>query len=194
MDEIIVELLSAGVIASLIAGIFSLVISIKNNKRLVELESRKQRFTIAQERLKGLREAYNDWLNLLPTEKHLGFFIMNLPAQEGFQENGLSESYRVAEENIKIIHSHFEKYCYLFNSRDQSKINNMFNALDSITQSIINENRRHNLDSQNEEENLSVNLNQLITDRIMKVVEFEELYFNLLKTNLSKISDWEDDT
>ena len=192
MDEIIVELLSAGVIASLIAGIFSLVISIKNNKRLVELENRKQRFTIAQERLKGLQEAYNDWLNLLPTEKHLGFFIMNLPEQEGFQENGLSESYRVAEENIKIIHSHFEKYCYLFNSEDQSKINNMFNDLDAITKGIIDENRHYNLNSQYDD--LNTNLNQLITDRIMKVVEFEELYLNLLKTNLSKISDWEDDT
>lgn len=37
-NTIILELLSAGVIASLVAGIFSLVIAIKNNKRLVELE------------------------------------------------------------------------------------------------------------------------------------------------------------
>lgn len=37
---IILELLSAGVIASLVAGIFSLVIAFKNNKRLVELEKK----------------------------------------------------------------------------------------------------------------------------------------------------------
>ena len=66
---IILELLSAGVIASLVAGIFSLVIAFKNNKRLVELEKSKQKFTVNQERYKGLREAYADLLNVLPEEK-----------------------------------------------------------------------------------------------------------------------------
>lgn len=47
---IILELLSAGVIASLVAGIFSLIIAFKNNKRLVELEKSKQKFTVNQER------------------------------------------------------------------------------------------------------------------------------------------------
>ena len=47
---IILELLSAGVIASLVTGIFSLGIAVKNNKRLVELENSKQKFTINQER------------------------------------------------------------------------------------------------------------------------------------------------
>lgn len=46
---VILELLSAGVIASLVTGIFSLVIAVKNNKRLVELENSKQKFTINQE-------------------------------------------------------------------------------------------------------------------------------------------------
>ena len=66
---IILELLSAGVIASLVAGIFSLVIAFKNNKRLVELEKSKQKFTVNQERYKGLREAYAELLNVLPEEK-----------------------------------------------------------------------------------------------------------------------------
>ena len=68
---IILELLSAGVIASLVAGIFSLVIAFKNNKRLVELEKSKQKFTVNQERYKGLREAYAELLNVLPEEKLL---------------------------------------------------------------------------------------------------------------------------
>lgn len=64
---IILELLSAGVIASLVAGIFSLVIAFKNNKRLVELEKSKQKFTVNQERYKGLREAYAELLNVFIT-------------------------------------------------------------------------------------------------------------------------------
>ena len=86
---IILELLSAGVIASLVAGIFSLVIAFKNNKRLVELEKSKQKFTVNQERYKGLREAYAELLNVLPEEKLLGHIIINLPSQKNFQENGL---------------------------------------------------------------------------------------------------------
>ena len=74
---IILELLSAGVIASLVAGIFSLVIAFKNNKRLVELEKSKQKFTVNQERYKGLREAYAELLNVLPEEKLLGHIIIN---------------------------------------------------------------------------------------------------------------------
>ena len=79
---IILELLSAGVIASLVAGIFSLVIAFKNNKRLVELEKSKQKFTVNQERYKGLREAYAELLNVLPEEKLLGHIIINLPSHE----------------------------------------------------------------------------------------------------------------
>ena len=61
---IILELLSAGVIASLVASIFSLFIAFKNNKRLVELEKSKQKFTVNQERYKGLREAYAELLKI----------------------------------------------------------------------------------------------------------------------------------
>lgn len=38
-DKIIIEILSAGVIASLVTGIFSLVIAIKNNKKVLDIEN-----------------------------------------------------------------------------------------------------------------------------------------------------------
>lgn len=64
--KILLELLSAGVIAALVTGLFSLVIAIKNNRRLVELENSKQSFTVDQERYKGLRDAYGELLGSLP--------------------------------------------------------------------------------------------------------------------------------
>lgn len=64
--KILLELLSAGVIAALVTGLFSLVIAIKNNRRLVELENSKQSFTVDQERYKGLRDAYGELLSSLP--------------------------------------------------------------------------------------------------------------------------------
>lgn len=88
---IILEILSAGVIASLVTGIFSLVIAVKNNKRLVELENSKQKFTINQERYKGLREAYTELLAILPEEKLLGHIIINLPTQKNSEKMGFQE-------------------------------------------------------------------------------------------------------
>ncbi len=81
----IIKFLSAGVIAALVTGIFSLIITIKNNKRLIELENSKQKFTMEQERFKGLRDAYNELHSLLPEEKRLGHVIMNLPSKPQFQ-------------------------------------------------------------------------------------------------------------
>ncbi len=83
---IILELLSAGVIAALVAGIFSLAIAIKNNKRLVDLENIKQKFTINQERYKALKEAYDELLAKLPEKNLLNHIIINLPAQNEFQK------------------------------------------------------------------------------------------------------------
>ena len=48
--SIVLQILSAGVIAALVTGVFSLVIAVKNNKRLIELENSKQKFTLTQKR------------------------------------------------------------------------------------------------------------------------------------------------
>ena len=128
---IILELLSAGVIASLVAGIFSLVIAFKNNKRLVELEKSKQKFTVNQERYKGLREAYAELLNVLPEEKLLGHIIINLPSQKNFQENGLSEAYEAADMNMKIMYSHFQKHGYLLSDDEQKEIIKLIDVIDT---------------------------------------------------------------
>ena len=116
---IILELLSAGVIAALVAGIFSLAIAIKNNKRLVDLENIKQKFTINQERYKALKEAYDELLAKLPEKNLLNHIIINLPAQNEFQKKDFFEIYNAAEENMEIMYSHFQKYGYLFSDNEQ---------------------------------------------------------------------------
>ena len=174
---IILEFLSAGVIASLVAGIFSLVIAFKNNKRLVELEKSKQKFTVNQERYKGLREAYAELLNVLPEEKLLGHIIINLPSQKNFQENGLSEAYEAADMNMKIMYSHFQKHGYLLSDDEQKEIIDI--SLSLQVYDVWNE----------ENEDASVDkVHEKILERILKVTEFEETYYNLFKNNLSKLS------
>lgn len=188
---IILEFLSAGVIASLVAGIFSLVIAFKNNKRLVELEKSKQKFTVNQERYKGLREAYAELLNVLPEEKLLGHIILNLPSQKNFQENGLSEAYEAADMNMKIKYSHFQKHGYLLSDDEQKEIIKLIDVIDTITKSIIDISLSLQVyDVWNEEnEDASVDkVHEKILERILKVTEFEETYYNLFKNNLSKLS------
>ena len=195
---IILELLSAGVIASLVAGIFSLVIAFKNNKRLVELEKSKQKFTVNQERYKGLREAYAELLNVLPEEKLLGHIIINLPSQKNFQENGLSEAYEAADMNMKIMYSHFQKHGYLLSDDEQKESIKLIDVIDTITKSIIDISlglqvydvgNEENEDTRSEEQDTSVDkVHKKILERILKVTEFEETYYNLFKNNLSKLS------
>lgn len=188
---IILELLSAGVIAALVTGFFSLIISVKNNKRLIDLENSKQKFTLDQERFKGLRDAYSELLSLLPEERLLGHVIMNLPSKEGFQENGLAESYEIAEKNMKIIYSHFQKYCYLLFDDEQKKVEDAVEEIDAITKNIID--RSTGLDIYNTDKGSGADdsfdtVHVKIIERIIKVTEFEDLYFNLFKNSLSKLS------
>lgn len=188
---ILLELLSAGVIAALVTGIFSLFIAVKNNRRLVELENSKQRFTIDQERFKGLRDAYGELLSLLPEEKLLGHIIMNMPSREDFRENGLSESYETAEENMKIMYSHFQKYCYLLSEDEQKMVVDLVEEIDNVTKSIIilnTEIQAYNTAGEENRDDSFDTIHAKIVERIIKVTEFEEMYYNLFKNNLSKMS------
>lgn len=189
--NIILELLSAGVIASLVAGIFSLVIAVKNNKRLLELENSKQKFAINQERYKELREAYTELLAILPEEKLLGHIIINMPTKKIFREQGLSEAYEVAEKNMKIMYSHFQKYGYLLSDDEQKKIANLIEEIDTITKSIIKISSSSGLqvyDVEGSEDASVEDVYKKIMERILKVAEFEELYYGLLKNSLNKLS------
>lgn len=58
-NELITALLSAGVIASLVTGIFSLITSLFNNKKIKQLESMKQQFFFLQKKYEALTNEYN---------------------------------------------------------------------------------------------------------------------------------------
>ena len=186
-DKIIIEILSAGVVASLVTGIFSLIIAIKNNRKLLDIEKSKQHFTITQERFKALKEAYSQLLDLLPEDQRVGYIIMNLPLQDGFEENGLASSYEVAERNIKILHNYFQRHGYLLSEVEQKSITDFTEELDSIAKNLIN--AKSDFQVYNiEEESETSNITGTIAERIIKITEFEELYFNLYRNSLSKMS------
>lgn len=192
INNVVLELLSAGVSVALVTGVFSLVIAIKNNRRLLDLENSKQRFTVTQERFKALREAYRELLNMLPEEKCVGHVIMNLPLQDGFQENGLASSYEIAENNMKIMYSHFQKYGYLLLDDEQKKVSSSIEELDNIAKVLISAKSELKLYNIDQGEYVS-DISKSVTTRIIKISEFEEMYFNLYKNCLSKMSKLDSD-
>ena len=186
--EILLKLLSAGVITAIVTGLFSLIVAVKNNRRLLEIEKSKQQFTIEQERYKDLRSAYAELIELLPEEKHIGHIIMNMPAKEN---NGLFGVYEVAQENTRIIYSHFKKHCYLLTQEDQKNVDDAVEKIDSIEQSIINFQLQlcnSNKNESDEETIISKNIYKNVQERLIKGTEFEELYFNMYKNALNQIS------
>lgn len=186
---IILELLSAGVIAALVAGIFSLAIAIKNNKRLVDLENIKQKFTINQERYKALKEAYDELLAKLPEKNLLNHIIINLPAQNEFQKKDFFEIYNAAEENMEIMYSHFQKYSYLFSDNEQQKINNLIEEIDAIAKNIIKISLDLQInDVEKKEDDFAKEIYIKNIERIEKVAELEKVYYELFKNSLSKLS------
>lgn len=186
-DKIIIEILSAGVIASLVTGIFSLVIAIKNNKKVLDIENIKQRFTITQERFKALKEAYSQLIDSLPEDQLAGHIIMNLPLKEGYHEDGLESSYEVAERNMKILQKHFQRYGYLLSAEEQKRIMTFTEELDGIVKSFIN--AKSDCHVYNIEENDDLNITRTIVERIIKITEFEEIYFSCFRNSLSKLSN-----
>lgn len=187
-NTIILDFLSAGVIASLVTGLFSLIVSIKNNKRLIELENNRQEFTLKQERYKGFKDAYTELINILPQDNLLGYFIINLSLHES-TENILSEIDIKSERNMKIIYNHFQKYGYLFSSDEQQKITNLINTIDAVSKNIININLK--LQVYDDETNKDIMLDKLYKsylERAQKVAELENVYYNLFKNNLSQLS------
>lgn len=179
---ILIEFLSAGVVTSLVAGVFSLIVSIKNNKRLIELEGIKQRFVLTQERYKEIKAAYTELINELPEDKLLGHYIINLPLKENFQEYASQNIQKLLAANYEIICLHYKKYEYLFSENDKDKI---LKLIDDIDDSIKKQTKIiHNLISHdvgfNDEE-----INEIINDRILKMVELEELYYDTLKHYLN---------
>lgn len=172
---ILIEFLSAGVVTSLVAGVFSLIVSIKNNKRLIELEGIKQRFVLTQERYKEIKAAYTELINELPEDKLLGhyfnvFYINSLCKQEDI-EDGLLNLHKLSTTNCQIIYAHFKKYEYLFLENEKNEISKLIEEFDNPTKRLIEIN--------------DDKIDEIIRSKIVTEAKLEELYYDTLKNYLN---------
>ena len=133
ISALTLELLSAGVVAALVTGVFSLIISIKNNKHLMKLEELKHNYSVEDTKNQQLVKAFNELLQDLPEDKQVGHFVMNIPSRKNYDSNPLSEAYVMAEYSMTTIFANFQKYKYLFSKEDQDKFMKAIEELDEIT-------------------------------------------------------------
>ena len=183
-SDVLLKFLTAGVIVVLIAGVISLIVAIRNNKRLTQLEKHRQQFTIDQERYKTIRDAYEELCMSLPDKNLLGHFVRNSLFKKNFQENAILEGFKIASRNMMIMYSHFQKYGYLFSEDEQQLINNLIKGIDDIVNDITNLDTEMNT---KEDENSDDALYAKMKDRIIETVAFEEVYYNIFKNSLSEL-------
>lgn len=181
---VLIEFLSAGVIASLVTGIFALIVSIKNNKDLIKIENIKQKFVLTQERYNEVKSAYTELLDKLPEDALLGHYIINLPLQTNLQKSNEQCMQEIAAKNYTIICSHYKKYEYLFFENDKSKILNLINIIDEATKKQFE--KISNLDLYNIEIE-DEKINDIISSKILNIVKLEDFYYDTLKHYLNMV-------
>lgn len=183
----LIRILSAGVITAIVAGLFSLWVSFSNNKRLAKLEKSRQKFTIAQERYRDLKEAYSELLSALPQEETLGYHIMN----KGFEGNGYEEAYQIANDNREKLNHHFQTYGFLLSNDEQKQVRYLMDKTDKVAQNIICV--RSGIDGMEQAgiEEAVESMNKSVNTYFIQVVELVEMYCGFYRDNLSTLANAE---
>lgn len=179
--SMIIDLLSAGVLAAFVTGIFSLIIAIKNNKKIIILEKNKQSFTVQQKKYEELSHAYEELLSTLPEDQKLGHYARNLH-QHTDKKGRINpvEMTQIADANMRIMVLHFEKYKFLYDEDFCQSFVTAVKDLDTIVRRLAA--LQKDVDGNLEE------IYALLKERFSKVAQLEELYYSSLKSQLSSIA------
>lgn len=169
--ELVIRILSIGVVTSFVTGIFSLIVSIKNNRALKQIEKIKERFQMDQKRVDLL-------VNLLEEFHAIKFQF---------------------EENNNEIENSFDCLRNIFiNSLDIYKIikklhkENMYllddplyyqNDIDMIDQSISDYVNKHNNSGEKEQKEIEKDMDKIS----IMIYNLRKNYIDLIEENIQKI-------
>lgn len=126
--EILVSILSAGVFTAFVTGVFSLVISLKNNKKLVELEKIKHRHELDSKKY----ELLHNYMLLL-SEKYQEFKPDEV--EDAVECNKLIFSLLL--EQFYFIEKEHEKHSYLFAENENTYINKEIEKINSTIDEFV---------------------------------------------------------
>lgn len=183
----VIQILSAGVIASFVTGVFSLIVAVKNNKKLVELEKIKQKFTVERKRYEEIHDAYEKLNDLIPEKEKLQYICMNLPQTDEFEIDLVDNLISATDSNMSKMFEHFQRFGFLFSQNEKQEINAKLIEIDETSLKIISNNRKI-VESDELDKDLHCTLN-LQARRIIEATDFERFYFNLFEEKLRNLSD-----
>ena len=197
INELVVSLLSAGVIASLVAGIFSIVIAIKNNKAIKELEQLKIRNEKQEQLYKTIYSARNELLNILPAEKRMNVSITAL--ERPFLNDDLADLYvkfkSICIDNQKVIWTHFDKYRPYFSRNECDQFDEKNTELVRLAYEMDNTQNEISLIKSKWADWLSqlekYYRKEPVNEDIKRMVEYNDYYFKSLKSFIVATVDLE---
>lgn len=177
MQENIIKFLSAGVLVSVVTGIFSLTVSIINNRKIIQIEKNKQKFVFVQEN-------YNEIKKVLDEMLHLDSILKDFPNNPSeITEESFVRLHISANDRFKLIQDKLAEISYMFSQENKLIIENEMAEIKKIDKklfSFLDENNGLKPDPEN-------TASKLIKYRINKVYNLNESFIDILKKQLEEI-------
>ncbi len=170
--DLLVKILSAGVIASFVTGVFSLIISIRNNSRLLKIEKMKQKYTMDSKRY----ELLSQYLNLL-NEKGASF------EYEGKLEmtfQCVRELFGLRLDKFKFFEKEHDEHKYLFDNAENEDIKTRIVKINNDVSEYVD--RFREVDSA-----AAQSLVDFIDKMTLGIDDFIDFYLELIKKKMNII-------
>lgn len=138
-NELLVTLLSAGVIASAVEGLFSIVIALKNNKLIMKQNHNDHVFELQKIQYEQLSKAYDDLLKVLPEETRVSHILTNtnVAQPELSIEERVAEMEKIgkaASDEERILYNHYKNYSHLLRDEQNQIIEEIIKKHDELAE------------------------------------------------------------
>jgi len=164
--------LSAGVIVSFITGVFSLVISFNNNKKMLDLEKFKQKSSLSQERYKNLHSLLKQILN----KESILDSIPNDVRKA--RSDHIVATFQAAEKRYNELKRLYDEWVFLFSINSRVNIEKSIEEIDKLTKQLMS-----NIENPDNVSNNDIN------KRILLIYDFNKEIIAILQKELEELTN-----
>lgn len=170
--DILIKFLSAGVIAALVAGIFSVITTVKTNKRLKEIELIKQKYDMKKIEYDRLESYYKELLQKGEEFEYKG--------KIEYTSEFVKQQFALRIQKFQFMQKEHEVHGFLFDDSENEKIKEKENIIDNdIEDFILKFKDGENIDK----------FAEYLEKIAIAIDKFAEDYHTLLKNKIRKILD-----
>lgn len=169
---VIIKILSAGVIASFITGLFSLVISIKSNKRLLEIERMKQKYDINIKRYELLTKYLKEIMDNREVFEFDGHLYMDY--------GSVRKLFSFLIDRFSFLIEQHSQNEYLFSEKENCIIKKKINEINFLVDEFV---ERFNECDPNDAQDVVVHMDKIG----IQIEDFSNFYVNLIKKEMQLI-------